>query len=84
MEDMIRTYLQTELLNDPDLPPLQNDTSLLDSNLLDSVSFLDLVLHLETAFGISVADSDLTKDHFETINAICAYVRGRQQPKITA
>jgi acyl carrier protein len=84
MDEQIRGYIQTELLNDPELPPLRNDTSLLDAHLLDSVAFLDLVLYLETNFQITVADADLTRDNFETVDAICAYVRKRQQAGVNA
>jgi acyl carrier protein len=84
MDEQIRSYIQTDLLNDPELPPLRNDTSLLDSHLLDSVAFLDLVLYLETNFQITVADADLTRDNFETVDAICAYVRKRQQAGVNA
>jgi acyl carrier protein len=84
VDEQIRAYLQTEILNDPELPPLDNGTSLLDSHLLDSVAFLDLVLYLETTFNISVADADLTRDNFETVDAICGYVGRRQQAGVNA
>lgn len=78
METKINDYISTELVTDPALLPLANDTSLMDSNILDSVAFLNLVMFLEEEFGLTVADSDLSRDNFETVDAICAYVRRHQ------
>lgn len=78
METKINEFISTELVNDPALLPLANDASLMDSNILDSVAFLNLVLYLEEEFGVVVPDADLTRATFETVDTICAYVRRRQ------
>lgn len=79
METKINEYISTELVTDPALLPLANDASLMDSNILDSVAFLNLVMFLEEEFGVTVPDSDLTRDTFETVDSIAAYVRRRQR-----
>jgi acyl carrier protein len=78
MEDAIKAYISTEIVTNPDLLPLDNDLSLMEANILDSVAFLNLVLFLEERFGISVEDTELTRDNFETINIIAAFVRQKQ------
>jgi acyl carrier protein len=78
MEDAINQYISTEIVTTPDLLPLDNDLSLMEANILDSVAFLNLVLFLEERFGISVEDTELTRENFETINIIAAYVRRKQ------
>lgn len=78
MERDIIDYISQELVSDPEVLPLSATSSLMDSNIIDSVAFLNLVMFLEETFGISVADRDLTKANFETVQAICAYVRSRQ------
>lgn len=75
MEHAIIDYISEELVSDPEVLPLHADTPLMDSNIIDSVAFLNLVMFLEERFGIAVADSDLTRQNFESVNAICAYVR---------
>jgi acyl carrier protein len=77
VEDIIREFIRTDLLAGSDIE-IKHDTSLLDSNLLDSTAFLNLVLFIEEKFGFSVADADLTRSNFETVDAVCAYVAGRQ------
>ncbi len=82
MEDIINKYISEEIVSDPDLLPLSNDISLMDTNILDSVAFLNLVMFLEEQFDISVGDSELTRDNFETIDAICEYVRQKQGAEV--
>ena len=76
METVINDYISRELVPDAALLPLANDTSLLDSGILDSLSLLRLVVFLEERFGIAV-DADLLPENFASVNAICAYLRGR-------
>lgn len=78
MEQDIIAYISEELVSDPEVLPLQPTSSLMDSNIIDSVAFLNLVMFLEERYAITVADRDLTKDNFETVEAMCDYVRSRQ------
>lgn len=79
MESIISTYINHELAGKPELLPLKNDTSLLESGILDSLSILKLVLFLEEQFGIVVAAEDLIPAHFETVDAICSYLHTQRQ-----
>ena len=78
MEDAINQYISTEIVTNPDLLPIENDLSLMDANILDSVAFLNLVMFLEERFGITVEDTELTRDNFETVHVIAGYVRQKQ------
>jgi acyl carrier protein len=79
MELVINEYISRELVGQPELLPLKNDTSLLESGILDSLSVLKLVLFLERQFGVVVAAEDLMPENFETVEAICVYLRAQQQ-----
>jgi len=79
MESEINAYISRELVNKPELLPLKNDTSLLESGILDSLSLLKLVLFLEEQFGAAIGAEDLVPENFETVDAICAYLRSRQR-----
>lgn len=78
MESVINTYISRELVSNPDLLPLQNDSPLLETGILDSLSLLRLVLYLEEQFGVVVDAGDLIPANFETIDAICAYLHAQQ------
>lgn len=55
------------------------DSSLLDSGLIDSTGILELVMFLETDFGIVVADEDVVPTHFESVRAITAFVDAKRR-----
>jgi acyl carrier protein len=78
VEQVITEYISTELVNDPEILPLRGDTPLMESNILDSIAFLNLVVFLEEHFGIGIADTELMRENFETIDVICAFVRRKQ------
>lgn len=79
MESEIKTYISSELVGKPELLPLKDDSLLLESGILDSLSVLKLVLFLEQQFGIVVAPEELIPENFETVDAICAYIRTQQR-----
>jgi acyl carrier protein len=84
VETVIKDYISRELVRDPALLPVADDTSLLESGILDSLSLLQLVVFLEGRFGITVGDADLLPEHFATVNTICAYLRTREPEKQAA
>jgi acyl carrier protein len=75
VETVINEYISRELVQDPALLPLANETSLLDSGILDSLRFLRLVIFLKERFGIKMGDADLLPKNFASVNTICAYLR---------
>lgn len=81
METVINGYISKELVQDPSLLPLGNATSLLETGILDSLSLLRLVVFVQEQFGITVDDADLVPEHFDTVDAVCAYLRSRDGGK---
>jgi len=77
LEAVINDYVSRELVQDASLLPLGNATSLLDTGVLDSLSLLRLVVFIQERFGITVDDVDLVPEHFDSVDAICAYLRSR-------
>ena len=56
--------------------PSEN-TDLFADGLLDSLAFIDLLMHLEKEFGIEVAPHELDLDNFRTISCISEFVDSR-------
>lgn len=79
MEAAINAYISGELISRSEFLPLWNDTPLLESGILDSLSMLKLVLFLEEHFGIAVGDLDFIPENFNTIDAICAFIMAQHQ-----
>ncbi len=50
------------------------ETDLLETGVLDSLRFVELLMHLENEFGIVVSLEDLEIDHFRSIARIADLV----------
>jgi len=84
VETVIKDFISQELVRDAALLPVEGETLLLESGILDSLSLLQLVVFLEGRFGITVGDADLLPENFASVNTICAYLRARQPEKLAA
>jgi acyl carrier protein len=78
MESVINDYISREIVQEPAVLPLSNDTSLLKGGILDSLSLLRLVVFLQDRFQLTVDETDLLPENFDSVNAICAYLRARE------
>jgi len=78
MEALISSYITGELAKKPDFG-LKNDTPLFESRILNSMSLVRLVLFLEKQFGVVVPPEELLPKNFQTIDAICSYLRSKQR-----
>ncbi len=56
------------------------DTYLLNTGILDSLQFVELLLRLENEFGLTVSLDDLEIDFFRSIDTIAAFVANRERP----
>jgi acyl carrier protein len=84
VEAVIKDFITRELVRDPALLPVTDETLLLESGILDSLSLLQLVVYMEGRFGITVGDADLLPENFASVSTICAYLRGRDPEKLAA
>ena len=57
---------------------LADHDPLLESGIVDSLGVLDIVGFIESEFAISVADEDLVREHFGSIERIVAYVESKR------
>jgi acyl carrier protein len=77
VEAVINDYISREIVVDPSLLPLGNETPLLETGILDSLGLLRLVVFIQERFDTVVDDHDLdlASEHFASVDAICAYLR---------
>jgi acyl carrier protein len=64
-------YIQENLSTDP-AQPITEDTPLLSSGLIESFSLVQLVVHVEMAYGIKIAAAFRTEEHFDSVGQIVA------------
>jgi acyl carrier protein len=77
VEAVINDYISREIVQDPSLLPLGNETPLLETGILDSLGLLRLVVFVQDRFSIVVDDLDLVPEHFASVNTTCAYLRSQ-------
>jgi acyl carrier protein len=72
----IRQYIIDDFLLDEG--ELDDDTSLLESGIIDSTGAMEIVSFLETTFGIEVDDEDLVADNLDSVARLTRFVAGKQ------
>lgn len=73
----IRAFIVKNLLKGKSRE-LGDDESLIGAGILDSVSWLQLVSHVEKRYGLTVDDDELSPEKFDTIRAISEFVARKQ------
>lgn len=73
LEQQIANYIAKNLMFD-EKAEVPRSESLLELGVMDSTGAMDLVMYLESEFGITVADEELVPDNLDSIERIAAFV----------
>ncbi len=76
--EKIREFIIQELMHGDDGAGVEDDESLLERGILDSLGLLNLLAFLEQEYQVVIEDQDIVPENFETINAIAALVARRR------
>lgn len=60
------------------------ETDLFESGVLDSLAFVELLLHLEREFGVTASVADLEVENFRSISRIAQFVAARTEAPAAA
>lgn len=71
--EKLRAYITRELMRD-DGYPLADDEGIITGGLIDSFALAELGVFVEQAFGVYIADPDLTVAKMNTLDQIVARV----------
>lgn len=77
VEAKLTEYILNQVLKRPKYP-LDKDTALISSGLIDSFHLVDLALFVEENFGVRIDDSELNANTFDTVQQLGALIRLRQ------
>jgi len=58
---------------------LQDNTSFLESGIIDSTGILELITFIEEAFGIKMGDFELLPENLDSINNIVRYLDNKKE-----
>ena len=75
--ETIREFVAVNFLFDETTDVLPDNASLLKLGIVDSTGVLSLLLFAEEQFGIEVPDTDVTPEHFDSVERLAAYVTAR-------
>lgn len=89
LHDVVQDDLIVELqkhLESLTASPIEPDDDFFERGLINSLRALEIVVHVEQVYGVSVEVEDLDLDNFRTVSRIAAYVRRKrgEQPSPAA
>ena len=74
VDELLRKYIAENILFTKGGYPYPDDASFLEEGIVDSTSILELVMYIEQ-LGITVEDSEIVPDNFDSISKLAAYVQ---------
>ncbi|MCB1355073.1 MAG: acyl carrier protein [Maritimibacter sp.] len=77
IEKDVRAFIAENLTFSDDPDELDAEVSMLEADIIDSTSILELVSYLEERFGIDIDDDDMVPANLDSLNRIAAFVAAR-------
>jgi acyl carrier protein len=77
----VRRFMVEELAESGFREEISDDESLVESQILDSLSILKLISFMDEVFGIYFSEEELEPERFETVQRIIELVRNKQTGK---
>jgi acyl carrier protein len=75
MENIRNFIIENFLFGDAE--KLEDETSFLDSGIIDSTGILELIAFLEENCDISINDDEMLPENFDSLNNISVYLSGK-------
>ena len=79
LQQQIRDFVTTNFYL-PEPKALDDATSLLDHGIIDSTGVLEVIMFIESTFGVTVEDSEMLPENLDSIERIAAFVAKKQVP----
>ena len=70
----LRTFLEENYALGEQMATLADDTSFMETGIIDSTGVLELVAFLEETYEIKVEDEELVPDNLDSVARICDFV----------
>jgi acyl carrier protein len=77
IQEQVRQFILTNFYV-PSGQKIEDQTSLLDSGLVDSTGVLEVISFIESSFGVAVADSETLPENLDSIARISAFVERKK------
>lgn len=85
IKQQVRAYLLDNFLMGGTALDIQDDTSFMNSHILDSTGFIELIGYLEEHFGLQVEDDEMVPENLDSLKNIEHFILSkRAAAKISA
>lgn len=74
MRSIVRGFILENYLYGASADELEDDASFMDTGVLDSTGVMELVLFLETEFGVTIDDAEILPENLDSVERICRYL----------
>jgi acyl carrier protein len=78
LESEIRKFITENMLFSADGFNYDDDASLLEAGIVDSIGVMELVSFVDKTYKITVPPEDISPDKFDSINRLANYIRLKQ------
>jgi acyl carrier protein len=79
LEAEIRKFITENMLFSADGFNYDDNDSLLDAGIVDSIGVMELVTFVDKTYQITVPPEDILPDNFDSISRLASYIRRRQE-----
>ena len=80
IEAEIREFLVNNFIFDPSVE-LDGKDSLMENGIVDSTGILEVLMWVESNFGVHVEDSEVLPENFDSIGNMTRYVKSKVQSR---
>jgi acyl carrier protein len=78
IERDIRAFLVEHVLPEEDVRNLRAEDDLLEGGVLNSLTLVHLIEHVEKKYDMQVTPQEFRAEHFRTIERICRFVENKR------
>lgn len=79
INEILKTYIKEEILLGDTTFEINDDTALINDNIVDSINLMKLISFIEQKFNVTFTQEDYSVDNFNTIESIVnMYLKKRE------
>lgn len=75
--NQVRNFIVSNFLYG-DASALQDDTSFLETGIIDSTGILELIMFIETTFGVKVQPEEILPENLDSLERIAQFLHRKQ------
>lgn len=78
LRDDLRAYIQKEIFKGRVPAAFDDDFDLIESGFVDSLSTMNLIMHLEQAHGVEFGINDIVPQNLKSVTALVGLLESRR------